>query len=190
MSEAPEMEMDRYYTDGELVYEEPAFIVNDDRKAEWCLERIRNAEEDKLKWKKHFDEQYRKIEASANWTIEIMKARLRVYFAQVPHKKAKSSESYPLQTGKLIMKQPEPKYTPDAAALVAFLKDNKLDSFVKTVTTESPNWNDFKKTLKKDDNGKPLLIDTDAGQKLVTEDGTVVEGVKVELRNPEFKVEV
>lgn len=190
MSEAPKMEMDRYYTDGELVYEEPAFIVNDDRKAEWCLERIRNAEEDKLKWKKHFDEQYRKIEASANWTIEIMKARLRVYFAQVPHKKAKSSESYPLQTGKLIMKQREPKYTPDAAALVAFLKDNKLDSFVKTVTTESPNWNDFKKTLKKDDNGKPLLIDTDAGQKLVTEDGTVVEGVTVELRNPEFKVEV
>ena len=36
----------------------------------------------------------------------------------------------------------------------------------------------------------PLLIDTDAGQKLVTEDGTVVEGVTVELRNPEFKVEV
>ena len=188
MSEAPGME--RIYADDELIYEAPAFTVTDDKKAEWCLEQIRNAEADKLQWKKHFDEQYRKIEASANWTIEIMKAKLRVYFSLVPHKKAKSSESYPLQTGKLIMKQPEPKYTPDAAALVAFLKDNKLDSFVKTVTTESPNWNDFKKTLKKDDNGKPLLIDTDAGQKLVTEDGTVVEGVTVELRNPEFKVEV
>ena len=123
----------------------PNFVCDTDQKAEWCMEQIRRAEAEKAKWKAFYDEQYKKVCDAEDSTIETMKAFLYSYFETVPHKTTKTEENYRLPSGKLVLKRQEPEFRYEDAELVAWLRANQADKYVKV--KESTDWAALKKTL-------------------------------------------
>lgn len=190
MSELMKEDFDQFDPADEEQAEQITMIVDDDRKAERMLEYIRWCNDQKGRWMKYYSEQMVKITKDMERKIGWAEYLLNQYFRTVPHKMAKKSESYQLPSGKLVLKQQAPKLTPDDDALVTFLKDNKLNEFVKTETITKPAWGEFKKTLAKDPNGDLAVVEMEDGLHPVTADGVPVECVAVEIRGAEFKVEV
>lgn len=191
--QAEEAEGGRLWPYQDEAPEEPeegyGFVVKDDKAAEWCLRKIREAEADKVSWKEFYAEQYRKVEAECDRTIGRMKIYLYKYFEKVPHKPAKKSESYSLPGGKLVWKQQDPEFDYKSPAFVAWLKENHLHDFIKV--KESPKWDEFKKTLLKDPDGNfETTKDENDVLRPVTADGEVVAGVEVMPRAAVFTVEV
>ena len=158
-----------------LTASEP-FRVTDDKKAEWCIRKIREAQAEKQRWRDYYAEQQRKIDQEADGTIGYFEALLADYFDMVPHKRTKTQESYQLPGGKLVRKQQAPEYLRDEAALLPWLKQNAPE-LVKV--TETPDW----ATLR-----KRLIIAPD-GETVATEDGEIVPGVKAVQRPELFRVE-
>lgn len=157
--------------------EQITFIVDDDQKAEWCLEKIREANAEKERWKKFYADQYAKVEASADAKIARMEFFLEQYFKTVPHKVTKTQESYALPSGKLVIKEQGPEYTRDDATIIEWMAEHDTSMhFIKI--KESVDWAEFKKVL------------TQNGDMMVTADGEIVPGITVTERGPVFKVEV
>ena len=169
---------------------EKNFVCDNVKKAEWCVKQINYAKETKATWKAYFDEQFDKICKECDWTISTMENHLRKFFDTVPHKMAKASESFPLPSAKLVLKRQDPIFTMDDDRLVKYFRDNKLDNYVKTetVTTTTPLWGEFRKTLAKDPDGAFAVAETDEGLKPVTADGEIVDCITVELRPWKFEV--
>lgn len=153
------------------------FRVTDDKSAEWCIRKIREAQAEKQRWRDYYAEQQRKIDQEADGTISYFQALLADYFDTVPHKRTKTQESYQLPGGKLVRKQQAPEYQRDEAALLPWLKQNAPE-LVKV--TETPDW----ATLR-----KRLIIAPD-GETVATEDGEIVPGVKAIQRPEVFRVEI
>ena len=153
------------------------FRVTDDKSAEWCIRKIREAQAEKQRWRDYYAEQQRKIDQEADGTIGYFEALLADYFDTVPHKRTKTQESYQLPGGKLVRKQQAPEYRRDEAALLPWLKQNAPE-LVKV--TETPDW----ATLR-----KRLIIAPD-GETVATEDGEIVPGVKAVQRSEVFRVEI
>ena len=158
--------------------QEERFRVLDDKAAEWCLKKIREAEEDRAKWKAHYEQQMERVNAAADETVAYFTALLEEYFDTVPHKPAKTQESYTLPGGKLVRKRQLPKWETDDSKLVPWLKANKMDALVKV--TESADWAELKK----------LVTVTPDGTQAATEDGEIIPGIKVTQREDKFTVEV
>lgn len=152
------------------------FRVDNDQKAEWCLQKIREAQNDKAAWKRFYEAQYQRVEEAADATISQMSLMLQEYFDAVPHKINKASEVYQLPSGKLVSKKQEPEYSRTESEVINWLKANDMDEFVKI--KESLDWAGLKEKV------------TVVGENVVTEDGEVVPGVKVTPREDIFKVEV
>lgn len=154
------------------------FVVTDDKAAEWCLKKIKEAENDRAMWKAHYEEQMRKINENCDNTVAFFTAKLEEYFDSVPHKKAKTQESYVIPGGKLVRKQQLPKYDIDDYELVSWLENNKLEAFVKVKKTA--DWALMKKNEFFEDDGEHIL----------TPEGEIVPGITVTSRPEIFKVEV
>lgn len=159
-----------------LTASEP-FRVTDDKSAEWCIRKIREARAEKQRWAEYYREQQRKIDQEADGTISYFEALLADYFDSVPHKRTKTQESYQLPGGKLVRKQQAPEYQRDETALLPWLKEN-APALVKV--TESADWAALK---------KQLVIAPD-GETVATEDGEIVPGVKAVQRPDVFRVEM
>lgn len=163
----------------EMAYEEQEsrFVVDNDRKAEWCVDKIRQARQDKAEWKKYYAEQLAKIEAECDETINKMEMMLEEYFysENCKHKKTATQESYSLKGGKLVLKQQKPEYDHDDEKLVPWLEKNRPE-FVKV--RKEADWAGLKKEVTYFD-----------GQ-VVDENGEVVPGVTATPRPNIFKVEV
>ena len=101
---------------------------------------------------------------------------LQHYFDTVPHKITKTTESYPLPSGKLVFKAQAPEYERDEEKVIEWLKQTNGTEFIKV--KESLDWAGLKKTV-------TVLED-----KVITEDGEVVPGIKAIQRDPVFTVEV
>lgn len=155
---------------------EETFRVDDDQKAEWCLQKIREANEEKERWFAFYDEQKRKVAETCDLTVNNMTEMLRSFFDSVPHKATKTQESYSLPSGKLVVKQQEPEYERDDESVLAWLKDNSGEKYIKV--KESLDWAGLKKTL------------TVCGETVADENGEVIPGIKAIEREPVFKVEV
>ena len=167
--------------ENDLVYrEENAFTVRDDASAEWCMQKIREAEADRTMWKKHYEAQMEKVNQAADSAVQYFTAKLEEYFATVPHKATKTQESYSLPGGKLVQKKQQPEYKTDGDELIQWLKDNFMFDFVKTKTVESADWAGLKK----------IVSITPDGAHVATEDGEIVPGVTVTQRPDVFKVEM
>jgi hypothetical protein len=123
-----------------LMDEHDGFHVTDDKAAEWCMKKIREAEADRAMWKTHYEAQMEKVNKAADESIAYFTARLEEYFASVPHKATKTQESYSLPSGKLILKRQQPEYKTNEEELLQWLKDNFMYDFVKTKTVESADW--------------------------------------------------
>ena len=160
---------------------EEEFIIDSDVKAEWGLRKIREAQEERDRLLSLAELERARIEAevkSINDRFEHetgwIKVRLSEYFETVEHKKTKTQEKYQLLSGSLVRKYGGVKYVRDNDALVKWLKNNKMNQFVKTVS--SPDWENLKKHT------------TVAEGNVVLDTGEVIEGVTVETQPDEFKV--
>ena len=159
-----------------LTASEP-FRVTDDKSAEWCIRKIREARAEKQRWAEYYAEQQRKIDQEAEGTISYFEALLADYFDSVPHKRTKTQESYQLPGGKLVRRQQAPEYQRDEAAMLPWLKEN-APALVKVI--EVADWAALK---------KQLVIAPD-GETVATEDGEIVPGVKAIQRPDVFRVEI
>lgn len=127
------------------IEKEEKFIIDDDQKAEWALEQIRNAQEEKARWRDHFKEQLARINESCDLTINNMTEMLRDYFDTIPHKVTKTEENYRLPSGKLVLKKQATEFDYDDAELIDWLEKNKAGQFIKT--KKAVDWMALKKTL-------------------------------------------
>lgn len=153
------------------------FRLTDDKAAEWCIRKIREAQNEKQRWRDYYAEQQRKIDQEADNSIGYFETLLADYFDTVPHKRTKTQESYQLPSGKLVRKQQAPEYQRDEAALLPWLKQNAPE-LVKV--TEAADWAALK---------KQLVIAPD-WETVATEDGEIVPGVKAIPRPEVFRVEI
>lgn len=166
------MEEDVFVTE-----EEAGFRVTDDQTAEWCLKKIREANEEKQRWKEYYDEQLRKIYTREDSRIAFMEMKLQSYFGSVPHKQTKTQESYQLPGGKLVLKKQAPEYERDDELIIAWLKAAGKTHLVNT--KEVLNWMELKREL------KPVN-----DEQVVDSDGEIVPGLYVHERPDKFVVEV
>lgn len=159
--------------------EEFQFDVTDDEKAEWCLKKIREKQEELAMWEEHYKKQLDGIKFRLNGDIDYLKVLLSKYFAAQQEagctKKTKTQTSYALPTGKLVMKHQEPSYEVKDEELVPWL-EKAAPEFVKV--KKSADWASLKKSL------------AQFGDHMITEDGEAVPGVTVTPRPDIFKVEV
>lgn len=158
--------------------ENDRYTVRDDRDAELCLKNIREAQHDKERWKKHYEQQLEKVNAEADNRIEYFKARLEEYFSTVPHKATKTQESYSLPGGKLILKRQQPEYKIDDSALVPWLEESFMGQLIKV--EKKADWAGLKK----------VVGITPDGAHVATDEGEIVPGVTVTPRPDVFKVEM
>ena len=159
------------------------FVINDDVKADWALEIIKAEKADcerlvSLCESKILDLKLKIAEYEGKYEnkISYLKSQLQTYFQTIESKKTKTQETYKLPSGTLKKKYGAYNYIREDEKFVKWLKENGYKDKIKTV--ETPDWKEFKKNL---------IIQND---KLITVDGEVVEGIKVELKPDTFDVEV
>lgn len=150
------------------------FTIDSDAKADWALRKIAEIEKDAQKWREFYSAQYQKIDQQAEADKAYFLALLESYFDTVPHKAAKTQESYALPSGKLIRKAQQPNYIRDDSQLLPWAKENGLAKVV-----ESPDWASIKKRVTVSGNN---AIDAESGE--------VIPGVVVEERPNVFTVSV
>ena len=151
------------------------FTIDSDQKAEWALQKIREARADRDSWVDYYKAQIEKVKAECDSNTENLEFMLHQYFMTVPHKQTKTQESYPLPGGKLVLKKQQPEYEHDDKLLVPWLEKNAPE-FVKV--KKSSDWDGLKK--------KVTIFDGN----VVDENGEIVPGVKAVERDEKFAVEI
>lgn len=158
----------------EQIQEAEGFTVTDDMGAEWCLKKIHEAEEEKAFWKGHYDEQFRKICETCDATIGNMMHHLEQYFNTVPHKVTATEENYRLPSGKLVLKKQSTDFEKDDKTVIAWLKANGGERFIKT--KETLDWDALKKGL------------SVCGDMVADEDGQIIPCITAVDRPAVFKI--
>lgn len=161
--------------ENQLTEEEVRFRVDDDQKADWCLRKIREANEEADKMTAWYTEQMKKILKRRDERVAFFEEKLKPYFAMVPKKETKTQLSYQLPGGKLVLKKQGPEFERNDEQLLPWLKEN-IPALVKV--KEAPDWANLKKHL------------TVIGDKAADPDGEIVPGITVVERPEVFKVEV
>lgn len=158
--------------------QEEEVAVFDDASAEMLLDRISWANRQYELTETWYEKQLEAAAARRDRTVAWAERALRSYFDMVPDsvkKKAKTQTSYALRNGKIMLKEQQPKFDTKDEELVPWLKQNGMGDLVKV--KEEANWAELK---------KKLTLSPD-GTGMVTEDGEIVPGVKVELRPLKFE---
>ena len=161
------------------------FKIDNDRIAEWALERIKEATDDADRLKKviiskreELDAQEQEIDTRLENQTRYLKGLLEGYFRSgVKTKETKTQSSYKLLTGTLVMKKPRYKYERDEKALLTWLHDAGKEEFVETV--EKPRWAEFKETLVFDND---TVYDPDTGG--------IIDGITAVLEPERFEVKL
>lgn len=161
----------------ELINFEPeGFVIDTDAKAEWALQKIREARADRDRFVKWYEDKIKEITEQTDFNTMNLERMLAEYFASVPHKKTKTQESYSLPGGKLILKTQNPEYKRDDKTVIEWLKNHDGAEFIKV--KEELAWEDLK--------AKTAALNG----KLFSEDGEEIPGVEVINRPEKFVVEV
>lgn len=141
-----------------------AFTIDTDAKADWALKVIKQETEDTERMMKIADEHIDKLKAQKediqkglDRRIGYLKGLLYRYFETVPHKETKTQEQYKLLDGSLVFKKPSQKMAPDREKLLAYVKANNLNDFVKV--KEDVDWAAYKKECEIVD-GKVVNVQT------------------------------
>lgn len=159
-----------------------AFVIDNDSKADWAIEKVleREAECDRLlalvsEKEAALKERRAEIEKARENGTSYLKGLLRAYFESVkPSSITKTQSSYQLVSGKLVMKKQQPEYVRDEPAMIAWADENAAD-FVRV--EKRINWADLKKKL------------TVNGEQAVFSDtGEIVPGICVVDRPDVFEV--
>lgn len=165
------------------------FIVDNDMKAEWCLSKIRAAKKNAEReieeltrqmefYKARMNQVQQEYEEEKNFFQEM----LLPYFSNRVEggftKETKTQVSYPLPTGKLLLKHREPdfEYKEKQKDTIAWLKKNEGEKYIKV--KEELDWSALKKTV------------SVSGNSVCNKEGEVIPGITVTPREDEFVVEV
>ena len=152
------------------------FVIDTDQKAQWAVDKIREARADRDRWIAFYEGQIKAIKEQTDFDTMNLERMLAEYFATVPHASTKTQENYKLPNGKLVLKLQNPEYKRDDATVIDWLKKNKKPEFIKV--SESLDWAGLKK------------VTAAFNGALVDENGEVIPGVEVIEREPKFTVEV
>jgi len=172
-----------YLIEEEENEQQEGFIIDNDNKAEWALNKIKaeKADRDRLisvceqkiqEYQEKIEQFKKQYENRTSYLISL----LNQYFQTVEHRKTKTQETYKLPSGTLKLKLPGIEYQRDDIKLVEWLKSAGMNDYIQV--KESPKWAELKKTIKV------------SGDKVLTEDGEIVEGVTVVEKPATFEVEV
>lgn len=162
------------------------FTIDDDSKAEWALEKIKEATDERdrllnLVKEKEAELAAKKAGITDKYERETgyLKGLLQQYMETVECKSTKTQETYQLLSGKLIRSKPKTDYTVDDEKLLAWLKANYRIDLIKTES--KPRWGELKKLL----SGNP-----ETGVVIIEETGEIVEGVEAKLTEPKFDIKL
>ena len=162
---------------------EEIFKIDNDIKAEWAVKKIIEERAEMQRYVNicqtmidDYQLKLKKEQEKFEQKTSYLKGELAQYFTTVNSKKTKTQETYKLPSGTLKKKYQSPEYVKDEEVLVKWLKDSDLIGLIKV--TESVRWEYLKRNLKIE------------GEKAVTEDGEIIEGIKVIERDPKFEVEI
>jgi phage host-nuclease inhibitor protein Gam len=160
------------------------FTIDDDGIADWAVRKIADEKQeyDRIRalGEKLIAETQQKIEAAQRRYEQktgYLSSKLAEYFHTVPHKKTKTTETYRLLSGRLVLKLGKPKAAYDDAALVEWLRTNGLHDYIKT--TEAPKWGDLKE-----------LLDMGGTKAVMKDTGEIVDCIVVNPQPDRFTVEV
>lgn len=133
----------------ESSYSEDKFVIDNDKKADWAIEQIKEKEEERdrlieLAQAKIEDLklQIEELGTKCDNSTAYLKGALAEYFNTVPHDETKTQESYQLLSGKLIYKKPSVKINHDDEKLIEWLSDTEY-----VETKKSLKWGEYKKHL-------------------------------------------
>ena len=157
-----------------------SFVIDTDAKAEWALSKIRAARSERDRMVDWYKSKIEEIKEQTDFETGNLERMLSGYFrmTEAAHKRTKTTESYSLPSGKLILKKqnPEYDYKTHQQDAIAWLKANKMERFVKV--KEELDWEGLKETT------------GTIGGNVVTEDGEIIPGITVTEREEKFVVEV
>lgn len=144
--------------------EEKEFTVASDMMAEWCIKKIKKAQEehDRLvalaqEEIAEYNRQIAVLDQQLESATGFLKSKLYEYFNTVEHKATKTQESYKLLSGSLVFKKPSQKMNPDKEKLLEYVKANNMPEFVKV--KEDVDWLNYKKECEII-NGKVVNVET------------------------------
>lgn len=167
--------------------EKESFCIDSDYKAEWAVEKIKNAQAeynrmmDILKHKEELiKEQMQKEKDRLENSTSFLKYHLYSYFntdeVKAKVSKTKTQAKYRLPSGDIGIKFASTGIAiSDEATVLNKLKEYDMNNYIKT--KESVAWKEYKATLK--------VVD---GKVYSTETGEEVEGIAVETKEAEFFV--
>lgn len=153
------------------------FRIDNDQKAEWALNKIRECDAELQKWVDFYQSKIDSYKKYCEIRRGFFEHLLSQYFQTVPKKETKTQSSYSLPSGKLVLKRQGPEFEKDEGTVLDWL-DKQPDGKNYIKIKETLDWSGLKKVL------------TIAGGRMVTEDGEIVPGITVTERPDVFKVEV
>lgn len=160
-----------------------AFTIDNDRKADWAIRKIKTERAERDRLVALADEQIRELMEKKRELTERCETRtahlgmlLRLYFDTVETTATKTQETYKLLSGKLVLKRQAPEYQRDETALLPWAKEN-MPGLVQV--KESVAWGELKK-----------LTALDGESVVLAETGEVVPGVVAVHREDVFEVQV
>lgn len=156
--------------------ENDSFVIDTDAKAEWALQKIREARADRDRFVKWYTDKIKEIKEQCDFNTMNLERMLKEYFDSVPHRETKTQSVYDLPTGKLFVKKQNPEYKHDDKTVIDWLKKNGGNQFIEV--EESLKWGDLKKA------GAVV------GGKMFDENGEEIPGIEVVNKDPVFCVEV
>ena len=172
---------------------EEHFRIDNDQKAEWALNKIRECDAELQKWTDFYQSKIDGFKKYCEIRRGFFEHLLSQYFQTVPKKETKTQLSYQLPSGKLVLKRQGPEFERDETVLLPWLKENGFDEYVKT--KESVDWAGLKKIIEvagyedADGNHKQVAA-ISSGDSLQSVNAFMVPGITVTERPDVFKVEV
>ena len=164
-----------------FTFSDDAWTCDSDEKAEWCMARIRSAQQSIQNWEAHYKRQMDGIRKREQRTIDWMTVQLRKYLMRQKEanlvKSTKTADSYALPGGTLKLKHGTWDYQRDADALLAWIQNEGMEDLVKIKL--EPKWADLKKQTITMTNGDVVMKDS----------GEIVQGVKAVMKPDEFVIE-
>lgn len=162
------------------------FMVTNDLKADWCLDKIREHKEEYKRFEtvakdkiQQLQEVLKREKEKMENEVSFFESKLQRYFHTVEDsaRETKTQKSYKLPSGQLIVKFPNPQFKRDNNKLAEWLENNEMNQYIQV--KKQAKWGELKKAT-----------DVVNGQVVVRDTGELVEGIEVVERDPEFQVKL
>ena len=169
----------------EQTEEKIPFSVDSDDKAEWCLKKIKEHQDEITKWTAHYEAEKRRAVISHENAIFRLEGELRSFFVLKDQegltRQTKTQTAYNLPSGKIFIKRQNPEFERDDAEIIDWLRVNAPE-LIKT--KEEVDWAAMKAAYAFDAEGNMTAVNEETGEIIN------IPGVKAKTRDDVFKVEV